>query len=69
MQEEAVRSGLFPLKLMTEMKKLSEEKETHHFATMSDKSRWWTDAGYEDVDFIWQYYCVGILVGRSEALT
>jgi len=65
--EKAVRSGLIPLEWMKEMKRLSKDKETHYFASMSDKKRWWMDAGYQEVDFIWQYYCVGILVGRNAA--
>ena len=67
MEKEAVRSELIPAEWMKEMKKLSEDKGTHYFATMSDKKLWWTEAGYQEVGFIWQYYCVGILVGRNEA--
>jgi hypothetical protein len=33
---------------------------------MEEKKRWWTEAGFADVESIWQYYCVAILVGRKK---
>jgi len=43
----------------------SHEKEIHYFASIDRKKQWWADAGYVDVDVIWQYYCVAVMVGRK----
>jgi tRNA (cmo5U34)-methyltransferase len=65
LKSEAVSSGLIPGDLMAEMDLLSLDKETHYFASMDDKKSWWNGAGFGEIESIWQYYCVGILVGRK----
>lgn len=65
---DAVRSGLISLEWLEDMKQKSAEKETHHFASMGEKKQWWIDAGFTDVDFVWQYFCVAVLVGRAPGL-
>ncbi len=62
---EAVARGILAEDELDEFHRLSEEKEAHYFAPMNDKMQWLTDAGFEDVQSIWQYYCVGILAGRA----
>jgi tRNA (cmo5U34)-methyltransferase len=65
---DAVRSGLISLELLEDMKQKSAEQETHYFAGMGEKKQWWIDAGFTDVDFVWQYFCVAVLVGRAPGL-
>jgi len=65
LKAKAVRTGLISGDLMAELDLLSLDKETHYFASMDDKKSWWNGAGFRKVEFIWQYYCVGILVGRK----
>ncbi len=64
-EEEAVRTGTIDREELQRMKKLSAEKETHYFASLDEKRQWWTEAGFSDVNTIWQYYCVGTIVGRK----
>ncbi len=65
---DAIRSGRISLELLQEMKEKSAEQETHYFAGMGEKKQWWIDAGFTDVDFVWQYFCVAVLVGRAPAV-
>jgi cyclopropane fatty-acyl-phospholipid synthase-like methyltransferase len=63
--QDAIAQGIVAKDELEEFNRLSEEKETHYFAPMQDKMQWLADAGFEDVQSIWQYYCVGILAGRT----
>ena len=62
-ENEAVRTGSISASTLYEMKQLSTETEHHFFATQDQKKRWWTEAGFIDVEFHWQYYCIALLGG------
>jgi tRNA (cmo5U34)-methyltransferase len=64
-EEQALWTESITPQELSEMKEMSGEKERHCFAGMDEKKRWWREAGFVDVDFIWQYYCIAILVGQK----
>ncbi len=64
-EERALAQGLIPREWLVEMRALSAEKEQHYFATTDEKKKWWTDTGFSNVEFVWQYYCVAALVARK----
>jgi tRNA (cmo5U34)-methyltransferase len=62
---QAVKEGRITRARLDEMKALSAANEKHYFSSMSQRQEWWLEAGYSPVEFIWQYYCVAVLVGRK----
>jgi tRNA (cmo5U34)-methyltransferase len=64
-EKRAESSGAVPSDQLEKMKRLSAESEHHFLATMEEKKIWWIEAGYEEVEFVWQYYCVATLTGRK----
>ncbi|MEW6351480.1 MAG: class I SAM-dependent methyltransferase [Thermodesulfobacteriota bacterium] len=64
-EQRAVANAIITPAQLQQIKETSSQKEKHYFSTLEDKKRWWIDAGLEDVQFIWQYYCAAILVGTT----
>lgn len=64
-EEQALRNQSITPQDLAEIKEMSARKERHYFAGMDEKKRWWQEAGLVQVDFIWQYYCVAVLVGQK----
>lgn len=64
-EEQALRNKSIEQEELAEIKALSPKKERHYFVGMDEKKRWWQEAGFVDAGFIWQYYCVAILVGKK----
>ncbi len=64
-EADAVRNGLITDEELELVKRYSREKEKHYFESMDERKQRWLDAGLQDVEFIWQYYCVAILCGRT----
>lgn len=64
-EQELVRSGALSEEILSEIKQVSKEKETHYFASIAEKRNWWEEAGFSEVETIWQYYCVAVMVGRK----
>lgn len=64
-EENAIASSAITREQLAEIKRRSAEEETHYYARMEDKKAWWLDAGFRDVTFIWQYYCVATLTGQK----
>ncbi len=60
-----VRDGKMTQAQMDEMKTLSATKEKHYFSPMRQREDWWVESGLSPVEFIWQYYCVAVLVGQK----
>ncbi|MFC1836600.1 hypothetical protein ACFL2Q_18055, partial [Thermodesulfobacteriota bacterium] len=52
---------------LEEIKQVSHDRESHYFSSMDERRQWWVEAGFSEVSFIWQYYCVAILVGQKAA--
>jgi tRNA (cmo5U34)-methyltransferase len=44
--------------------RLRNEKETHYYCSKAEKEEWWRQAGYVQVNVLWQYLCVALMVGR-----
>jgi len=64
-EQRATQSGIITKEQLDEVKRRSSEKEVHYFSTVDDKKGWWSDAGFTEVNLIWYYYCIGVLVGRK----
>ena len=64
-EERAQSTGAVTRDQIEKMKRLSAESEHHFLTTMDEKKSWWIEAGYENVEFVWQYYCVATLTGRK----
>jgi len=45
--------------------KLRHNKEVHYHCSKIEKAKWWRDAGFENVDVIWQYLCIALMVGKK----
>lgn len=69
-QQEAqfVSEGRMTQAQMDEMKALSAATEKHYFSSMRERETWWLEAGFASVMFLWQYYCVAVLVGQKPML-
>ena len=62
-EAQFVRDGKMTLAQMEEMKAFSAATEKHYFSSMRQREDWWMDEGFSSVEFIWQYYCVAVLIG------
>jgi 2-polyprenyl-3-methyl-5-hydroxy-6-metoxy-1,4-benzoquinol methylase len=40
-------------------------KEVHYHCSKAEKAGWWKDIGFQNVDVIWQYLCIALMVGRK----
>jgi tRNA (cmo5U34)-methyltransferase len=67
-EAQFVREGKMTQAQMEEMKSFSAATEKHYFSSMRQREDWWLDKGFSSVQFIWQYYCVAVLVGRKPTL-
>ncbi len=45
--------------------RLRSEKETHYYASKAEKEEWWRRAGFVQVNVLWQYLCIALMVGRK----
>ncbi len=64
-EQRAVANGVITSAQVQDIKEISAKKEKHYYCPMEDKKQWWVDAGFADVEFIWEYYCAAILVGKK----
>lgn len=62
-EAQFVQDGKMTQAQMEEMKALSAATEKHYFSSMRQREEWWMETGFSSVQFIWQYYCVALLVG------
>lgn len=44
---------------------LREQKEIHYYSSKRQKENWWRVAGFEEVNVLWQYLCIALMVGRK----
>ncbi len=61
---ELRRSRLDP-KMSDFVAKLRSEKEVHYYCSKSEKAAWWREAGFLQVNVLWQYLCVALMVGKK----
>ena len=45
--------------------RLRDEKETHYYCSKTEKAEWWRQAGYVQVNMLWQYLCIALMAGRK----
>ncbi|MDD2834975.1 MAG: class I SAM-dependent methyltransferase [Methanothrix sp.] len=45
--------------------RLRSERETHYYASKAEKEEWWRRAGFVQVNVLWQYLCIALMVGRK----
>jgi tRNA (cmo5U34)-methyltransferase len=64
-EERAIAEQRITSTQLLQIKEISAQNEKHYYSTMDEKRQWWIESGFSDVGFIWQYYCVAILVGRK----
>jgi ubiquinone/menaquinone biosynthesis C-methylase UbiE len=44
---------------------LRAQKEVHYYTSKRQKEEWWSTAGFESVNVLWQYLCIALMVGRK----
>jgi SAM-dependent methyltransferase len=44
---------------------LRNDLETHYYTSKVEKAGWWREAGLSDVNVLWQYLCLALMVGRK----
>jgi cyclopropane fatty-acyl-phospholipid synthase-like methyltransferase len=45
--------------------RLRDENETHYYCSKAEKGGWWRDAGFEQINILWQYLCIALMAGRK----
>lgn len=45
--------------------RLRDENETHYYCSKAEKAGWWMEAGFDQVDVLWQYLCIALMAGRK----
>jgi tRNA (cmo5U34)-methyltransferase len=63
-QMEARRKLIQDPKLSEFVARLREEKEVHYYTSKAEKASWWRGAGFDKVQVLWQYLCLGLMAGR-----
>ncbi len=61
---KARRENLDP-ELSSFVAKLRNEKEIHYYCSKAQKADWWKKAGFCQVNVLWQYLCIALMVGRK----
>ncbi len=64
LEMEERRKAVDP-KLSDFVARLRDEKETHYYASKTEKEEWWRQAGFVQVNVLWQYLCIALMVGRK----
>lgn len=44
---------------------LRAQKEVHYYCSKGQKMNWWREAGFLQVNVLWQYLCIALMVGRK----
>jgi len=58
------RKGLDP-KLSDFVAGLRTDKEVHYYCSKAEKAEWWKEAGFSQVNVLWQYLSLALMVGRK----
>jgi len=64
-QEMELRRKAVDPKLSDFVARLRDEKETHYYASKTEKEEWWRQAGFVQVNILWQYLCIALMAGRK----
>ncbi|MDD1750989.1 MAG: hypothetical protein LUO89_14075 [Methanothrix sp.] len=44
---------------------LREQKEVPYYCSKGEKMNWWKEAGFRQVNVLWQYLCIALMAGRK----
>jgi tRNA (cmo5U34)-methyltransferase len=64
-QEMEDRRRAVDPKLSDFVARLRGEKETHYYCSKAEKEEWWRQAGFVQVNVLWQYLCIALMAGRK----
>jgi tRNA (cmo5U34)-methyltransferase len=64
-EEMGGRQNKFDKEFSNSIAQLRDEKEIHYYCSKMEKEMWWRKAGFENVNVIWQYLCVAMMIGRK----
>ena len=64
-QEMEERRRAVDPKLSDFVARLRDEKETHYYCSKAEKEEWWRQAGFVQVNVLWQYLCIALMAGRK----
>jgi len=64
-QEMEERRKAVDPKLSDFVARLRDERETHYYCRKAEKEEWWRQAGFEQVNMLWQYLCIALMAGRK----
>jgi len=68
LEMEERRKAVDP-KLSDFVARLRDEKETHYYASKAEKEEWWRQAGFVQVNVLWQYLCIALMAGRKTLIS
>jgi SAM-dependent methyltransferase len=63
------RSRKLDWKFSASIARMRDEKEIHYYYSKAEKQKWWREAGFSDVNVLWQYLCIALMVGRKPLLS
>jgi len=64
-QEMEERRRAVDPKLSDFVARLRDEKETHYYCSKAEKEGCWRQAGFVQVNVLWQYLCIALMAGRK----
>lgn len=64
-ENDAVGRGALTREEIATLKRYSSHMEKHYYFSMDERKQAWVQSGLVEVDFIWQYWCVAALAGRT----
>lgn len=64
-EEMELRRSRLDSKMSDFVAKLRSEKEVHYYCSKSEKAALWREAGFLQVNVLWQYLCVALMAGRK----
>jgi len=68
-EEMEARSRKLDWKFSESIARLRDEKEIHYYCSKPEKQEWWREAGLCQVNVLWQYLCIALMVGRKPLLS
>jgi tRNA (cmo5U34)-methyltransferase len=64
-QEMEQRRKAVDTELSEFVARLRDERETHYYCSKAEKEDWWRQAGFVQVNVLWQYLCIALMAGRK----
>jgi len=67
-QEMDNRRRLLDPEISDFVARLRDEDETHYYCSKAKKAGWWMEAGFEQVNVLWQYLCIALMAGSKPSM-